>query len=102
MAYIRLLYLEASIDMHTAAGLYIETEPCTKKRFGESDRQTERTSTKKRHFRVALANDVNISFLYLGCCLFGTMYERALRRGRQENGTKNTKKRYLRETKTSF
>ena len=88
MAYIRLLYLEASIDMNTAAGLYIETEPCTKKCFGESDRQTERTSTKKRHFRVDLANDVNISFLYLGCCLFGTMYERALRRGRQEDDTK--------------
>ena len=88
MAYIRLLYLEASIDMHTAACLYIETEPCMKKRFGEGDRQTERTSTKKRHFRVDLANDVNISFLYLGCCLFGTMYERALRRGRQEDDTK--------------
>ena len=26
--------------------------------------------------------------LYVGCGLFGTMYERALRRGRQENGTK--------------
>ena len=88
MAYIRLLYLKASINMHTAACLYIETESCTKERFGEGDRQTERTSTKKRHFRVDLANDVNISFLYLGCCLFGTMYERALRRGLQEDDTK--------------
>ena len=38
--------------MHTATCLYLETEPCTKKRFGESDTQTERTSTKKRHFRI--------------------------------------------------
>ena len=27
-------------------------------------------------------NVANISFLYVGWCLFGTMYERALRRGR--------------------
>ena len=52
ICFIRLLYLEASIDMHTAACLYLETEHCTKKRFGESDTQTERTSTKKRHLRI--------------------------------------------------
>ena len=80
--------MEAYRDMLTVLYLYIGAEPCLKKPYVEGDKKTVRTITKKRHFRVDLANVVNISLLYLGCCLFGTMYERALRRGRQKNGTK--------------
>ena len=87
MSYIRPLYIEVYIDMYTALYLYIGAEPCTKKPYVEGARKTVRTSTEKRHFRVDLPNVVSISSLYLGWCLFATIYERALRSGRQVNGT---------------
>ena len=64
-------------------------EPCTKEPYVEGDKKTVRSNTKKRDFREKtelLANVASIFLLYVGCCLFGSMYERALLRGRQENG----------------
>ena len=42
--------------MYTALYLYIRPAPCTKEPCVEGDRKTVRTNTKKRHFRVDLAN----------------------------------------------
>ena len=102
MAYIRLLYLEASIDMHTAACLYLETEPCTKKRFGESDRQTERTSTKKRHFSVDMTNVVNISFCMSHVACLEPRPKEHYDEGDRKTVRKNTKKRHCHPTNQSF
>ena len=69
--YMTSIYIEAYIDIYTALYLYIRPAPCAKEPYVEGDRKTVRTSTKKRHFRVDLANVshfANICFLSVGCC----------------------------------